>query len=107
MGPNVHRKVDCKVKFMCQEEIGGDVWKMNSFGQEAAGVRRWSGCQPAPGPLPEVLEDQGKGTKSVRGARRTAGSLEVKEKKTTTAKKPQALFDESFNCVEIDDLAYF
>lgn len=25
VGTKVHRKVDCKVKFMCQDEISGDV----------------------------------------------------------------------------------
>lgn len=49
MGTTVHRIVDCKVKFTCQEESRGDVWKMNFFGQEAAGVRRWGECQTAPG----------------------------------------------------------
>ena len=42
------RKLDCKVKVICPNEISGYVWKMNYLSQEATGVRRWHRCQPAP-----------------------------------------------------------
>lgn len=34
----MHRKLDCKAKVMCPNEISGYVWKMNYMNQEAAGV---------------------------------------------------------------------
>lgn len=106
----MHRKVDCKVKFTCQEDISGDVWKMNFFGQEAAGVRRWSGCQPVPGQRRPTAGGPGRpgGKHQVQKRSQKNGPyLGGQVKKTTTERKPQALFDERFHCMEIDDSAYF